>query len=250
MPIFMTVACTPSERAVSTAVAEALSATQNFDNSIQTVIAKTQLAMPTNTLTITPSPTVTHTSTATVSPSATPFTASGNLVDRLPNTTFTTESGWYGWESTSISLGSPFYVKINFEGSGSFPAIALFGRTRTGAEWWDGIHVMYVVAMKNRVALEFRDGRSDTIKYNFTLPSAIKPGSPFTIEFLDVHGNSFYVLDSDDNIVGNYDISKLPGIKMPNGLFPDNQLFVGVLVSPSAEMNIYELSMDITHEQP
>ena len=167
-----------------------------------------------------------------------------NLLDFLPDTSFRTESGWYGWDSSPFALKTPFFVKMRFERkSGGFPAISLSGRINTEGEWWRGIHRMYVIAQRNRVSLEFRDGRSETIKADVSLSPSIRPQDGFAIAFLDPHGKAFDVLDKEGHVVAHYEISAIPGIKMPKGLFPDGLLYVGVLVSPNTGMEIYELSM-------
>lgn len=249
--LFSLSSCKPSDKAVSTALANALKKTQIFQNGIETAFAQTQPAKSTNTQTVTPSPTISSSPTTTYTPTITTLpTPEGNLINILPDASFRTENAWYGWESSPLTLVAPFSIKINFIGDGPFQAISLFGKLRSGSEWWEGINVMYVAAKENRVRLEIRDGKTEDSLFSLDLPSSIKPGSPFSIIFLDANGKSFDIRDEENNLIINYNISQFSGIEMPDGLFPGKLLYVGVLVSPNAELNIFEFSMEKLDDYP
>lgn len=223
--------CAPSEATKGTIVAQALAETETFSSGINTAIAQTQESIPTATMS--PSPI----------PSLTLIPITGNLIENLKYTEVITQESWFGDQGQeSIPLSSAFSISINISGKGNFPSLSLQGVAQGEPLRRTTI---YVFIDGNRIGLQFVDGKSDFSKVDKILPSSIKPGERFIIHFKDKNGKVIDVITSDGRLVVSYDLPSMSGFEMPEGLFPGSELFVGVLVSPHAELYVNELAIEV-----
>ena len=224
--ILMVAGCSPSQSAIATAISQ----TQVYEGSIATAIQETLIAS--SPPTVTPSP-----------PTTTPVPVSGNLIQYLDETTIKSEFGWRQFDSSPIPINSPFSISMKINGDGPWPAVVISGKLDTG-EYGEGSHRMLVAPSGGIIEWELNDGVHPGSSFVFAFPPSIQPGNVFTISFLDNSGNSFDLLADDGKVVAHYKLKDIRGLEMPDGLFPDSQLFIGYLVSPNAELTIYELSLN------
>ena len=224
--------CGISESAKSTIVAKAIQETKVFEDGINTAISKTQEALPTETV------------TPTSDPTSTPMPVSGNLIQFLSHLEIKTGSGWYGEPGDyPIPVASEFVIHFYITGEGHFPSVSIQGLSEKDSQRRNTI---YVVAGPENIYLEIGDGKSDFSKVNKDLP--LKSGDKFSILFHDINGREISILDSEGNILRKYDLTSIPGIEMPDGLFPFSELFIGTLVSPNAGLLVHELDLEIIDE--
>ena len=118
------------------------------------------------------------------------------------------------------------------------------GKLDTGGYGEDS-HRMLVAPSGGIIKWELNDGVHPGSSFVFAFPPSIQVGKLLTISFLDNSGNSFDLLADDGKVVAHYELKDIKGLEMPDGLFPDSQLYIGYLVSPNAELTIYELSLEI-----
>ena len=140
-----------------------------------------------------------------------------------------------------IIIDSPFRLRLKFkrEGEGNNVQLTLTGKRLTKpTQWWEGLHEIYFMDFHDEVGIEIRDGKSS--KAWGTTLHEINRGETFYIEFMDSLGKQFAVIDKEGTIIRTIDVTKLEGKTLPNGLFPEKKMTVGVLVGPKAKMRIDE----------
>lgn len=149
---------------------------------------------------------------------------------------------WYGFESwdSAITLTTPFRVTLQFDKKrGESASISLSGRlSQESKEWWEGIHRMYIWDNPSELAIEIRDGKHETSYKWISIGEGKNSNNPFSIEFNDPQGKSFSIINSESNVIRTVDVTKLGGIDLPDGLFPDKVLYPGFLLSPRAELEV------------
>ena len=132
-------------------------------------------------------------------------------------------------------------------GEGGRASLSLSGRTNyPGGEWWEGIHRLYIHAELDNVLFEFCGGVSEMCT-SFPVPIFLNEDtSPFTVRFLDRFGKVIEVYTSKGERIGFFNLQNGDvGKGLENGLLPDGKLFVGVLLSPGASIEISKLEVQI-----
>jgi len=154
---------------------------------------------------------------------------------------------YLGYVTKPIDLKSPFRVSLKFIGEGATKNVQLTLNGKLslpGKEWWEGNYTMYVMDFNDKVVIELRDGRSSNA-FGLPFPELIR-GETFYIDFFDSFGKKFAVSDSAGNVLKIVEMAKLDKVKFPNGLFPEEKLWPGVLVGPKAKLVINEFVLSFT----
>ena len=74
----------------------------------------------------------------------------------------------------------------------------------------------------------------------------IKPGEEFQIRFKDNHGKVLLFHNIKGRKLLNFDLTEVSEVNMQEGLFPDQVLYIGLLMWPNTSMKIdkFELEFD------
>jgi hypothetical protein len=161
----------------------------------------------------------------------------------LDNSTRKGSNDDMGYISDPIKIDSPFKILLSLNGEGGYTALTLSGRINMPKkEWWEGIHTMYIVAKQDGITFELRDGRSPNSLLNWTYNATI-PGTTYYVEFLDPEGREFAFLNEEEKVLKDVDLSKVQDAKFPQGLFPDKQMWLGVLLKPGTKLQINQLTL-------
>jgi hypothetical protein len=159
---------------------------------------------------------------------------SGVLI--LDYTKKTGDSDWLNFMLDPIDLDTPFRIFINLRGEGGNTNVTLSGKLNLPEQpWWKDIRSLHIVPHLYTYTLEFYDGRSPN--YWFIRI----PLMSFNIQFLDPTGKEFIITDRKGHIVEKVNLHKIKEVSFPEGLFPDKEMYVGIVNQPNTKMFIRNL---------
>jgi GH35 family endo-1,4-beta-xylanase len=181
------------------------------------------------------------------------------IYDPVANSvTFTASSKepWFGTESSPWPLTKPVHIRIDKlkVNEGGYGVVKVLGNpegTEYQKPWYAGMTRMNVTASGGRYALEFFNGTSDSANAIISLGSDSEPwepSEPVQIEFDQVTGKSLRVLDRDGNVKQTVDITALPGLNLPDGLFPQRVFYFGIDLGADTSMEVTGLAVGIEPE--
>lgn len=151
-----------------------------------------------------------------------------------------------GFDSFPFKINGPFGIDINMYGEGDYVALTISGRlAEKGDDWWRGINKLVIASVNSQPMFTLVDGKSASSAANITFKDFTYQ-KPFKIIFHDSQGKSFSLIDSAGKEIKKVDITKLEEIDLPNGLFPDKNLYLGNLIQPGSililsDMTLYRL---------
>jgi hypothetical protein len=153
---------------------------------------------------------------------------------RLDNSS---SSDWYGDSLFDYQLDSSFQFEVQISLTGDFAAIILSGGLSTGNE--DIMPKMIIVPDGK---IQFQNGIDyNTIEIQVDLPK----DQPFIVKFNDPQGKLVTFTDESGNVLKTIDITKdLQGIPAPNGLFPNQELYLGLQAAPKSDLTISKLQLE------
>ena len=109
--------------------------------------------------------------------------------------------------------------------------------------WWQGMIRLDVgVNSHNQVQFCFFDGTSENCKNDMQLN--VQADQTFTLEFSDPQGKVMEIIDENGKIVTSVEFSKLPGVTLPDGLFPQKKLWLGAWVNPHTNLEINSFTFE------
>lgn len=167
------------------------------------------------------------------------------LVDAMLVADNSDNDEWMGFGlKEPIFIPTPFRIKLKFkrEGEGNIAQVVLRGKTLVNSQyWWQGVHEISLMGKKGHsdLHIEIRDGTSEKAGLAFSVPK-IETNEPFYIEFLDSSGKQFILVDKEGSILRKVDVTKVEGLSLPNGLFPEKKMRVKVDLSPKAKIKVEE----------
>jgi endo-1,4-beta-xylanase len=94
--------------------------------------------------------------------------------------------------------------------------------------------------------LGVRDGTTESYNELWNLP--ISSSQPIQIIFDQVNGKSFTVFDKDGNNVQHIDLTQRPQLKLPNGLFPEGNVYIGTSTAPHSSSIVTGLNIGETSD--
>ena len=94
--------------------------------------------------------------------------------------------------------------------------------------------------------LGVRDGTTESYNELWNLP--ISSSQPIQIIFDQVNGKSFTVFDKDGNNVQHIDLTQQPQLKLPNGLFPQGNVYIGTSTAPHSSSIVTGLNIGETSD--
>jgi endo-1,4-beta-xylanase len=104
----------------------------------------------------------------------------------------------------------------------------------TSGNWWSGINRVNVRAQAGKLVLGFQDGTTEGENKTFSL--GIPSDQPFTFVSNDPQGKSITILDENGKDVLTVDVTSLPGVNLPNGMFAKRMLYLGLSSAPHSTL--------------
>jgi len=146
-----------------------------------------------------------------------------------------------------ITITSPFLMRLNIVGNKAISGINLSGRVTEKNQyelWWNNPNSLFVsIGIGGGGKQLYVDARSNgSLPYELYSHNFDKFILGIYILF-DQKGKYILITDLAYNKIAFIDINKVTGNKFPDGLFPDNKLYVGYGVPSKANLIIYDLSI-------
>lgn len=137
-----------------------------------------------------------------------------------------------------VPLRFRFGLKRNFT---SWAGVRLYGTSAIHDPWWKDINRMDVNVGETSYSLCVRDGSTEGCTADIPVP--IPSTEEITLLFLDANGKHLQVLDQNDSVVQEIDLSTYPGLNLPNGLFPNGWFQFGTTVGYPETLTVSHLSI-------
>jgi len=153
---------------------------------------------------------------------------------------------WYSAESAAWNLETPVRVQVGklTVNTGNRGGINVLG-SRAGAEnpsiWWQGVKALGIESVDGNYVLQVQDGSSEDPVASIDLERS--SSEPLQIVFDQPEGKSFVVLDENNHELRQVDVTTLPGVNLPNGLFPERKFHFGIGVSGRDALVVTGLSV-------
>jgi endo-1,4-beta-xylanase len=172
---------------------------------------------------------------------------SPGVFDAATNTTaFANDSdGYYDTQSKGIGLDAPLRIKIDrlsVDGA-SFGSIKILGVPSRQDAWWKGITRLDIAYNDGDYQLGVRDGTTESLGAVLDLP--VDADQPIQIVFEQVEGKSFVILDEKGEQIARVDLTQLPQVDLPGGLFPEGNVYVGTSTSPHSTLVVTGLRVGV-----
>lgn len=156
--------------------------------------------------------------------------------------------GWYdvhGFDAMDVSdaIGG-FVVEVRMTCEA---ALALTGRLPSKRDWWRDVRRMYIWARDGNMHIELRDGRTEESNIYLPLPP-IKPGAKLYLQFGDQQGRMLSVLNDSGDLLGQFDLTDIEGLELPEGIFPGGFFYPGVILGPGTRTSITQFSLSLRDE--
>jgi endo-1,4-beta-xylanase len=151
--------------------------------------------------------------------------------------TFGNTSGNYvDLEGPGMPLDSSFRFTAKMAPQGTdYGIVKLLGIPEaTSGKWWQGINRLDVGIQAGKLTLGIRDGTTEG--YTKTIPLDIPSDQAFTFVSNDPQGKSITILDKDGKEVQTIDVTSLPDVHLPDGLFAKKVLYLGLSSAPHSTL--------------
>jgi len=114
--------------------------------------------------------------------------------------------------------------------------------TNPQMEWWRGIQRIDFSTYMGYLQVDIRDGRAE--KSATTIQLNIPDTKTITITFFDAQGKTFSITDASGRQIRRIDVTKISGLNLPDGLFPEKKIYIGRVVSPGSTLSIRSLKLE------
>jgi hypothetical protein len=159
-----------------------------------------------------------------------------------------TQDDGFGWEAGSTSFDSPFRIRMRLsinDPRAGHANIQLIGTPYDShaEDWWQGL-ISTELSIDSDGLLSFciRNGASEDCAYDEA--STIEDGQSFILFFEDPQGKVFHLIDEQGNIALTVKTTSLPGLNLPNGLFPEKKFWLGAWVDPGVTLTASSFALE------
>jgi endo-1,4-beta-xylanase len=127
-------------------------------------------------------------------------------------------------------------------GAGSIAVLGspVGGKSRT--VWWEGVTALGIESSGGKYVLQVRDGTSEQL--SASIPIGYPATEPIQVLFDQPEGKSFSVLNDDGVRLVRVDLTALPGVNLPGGLFPKREFYLSVAVTGASSLVITGLAVE------
>ena len=153
-------------------------------------------------------------------------------------------NNWHGYDTRPIKINSDFRILLNFSGQNKDTAVTLSGQlSLPNQEWWENVHRMYITYNKKdkEFVLLIRDGTDLEKSEYISFCHGCLSNDTLIFKFADTQGKYLRIYNALGETVKEIDFTQLENASFPQGLFPNNQLFVGYNIPPYSELRINKL---------
>ncbi len=135
----------------------------------------------------------------------------------------------------------PLRIHFGMESTSAPWAAVKFTTTPEKTPWWKDINRMDIFNGDSSYSLCIRDGSTEDCTVD--IPLAIPSDQEITLLFPDGNGKYLKVLDKADKVVNEIDFTNVPGLNLPNGIFPFGWFQFGTTVGYPGTLKVTHLSI-------
>ncbi len=143
-----------------------------------------------------------------------------------------------GHHPVQVPLRMHFGLQRTYE---NWAGVRIYGTSDVATPWWKGINRMDVTVDRAHYRLCVRDGSSEGCTAD--IPLTVTADQELTLQFMDENGKRLQVLDQDNNVLQEIDLTKLGGLNLPNGLFPEGWFQFGTTVGAPEKFRVIHPSV-------
>jgi endo-1,4-beta-xylanase len=154
--------------------------------------------------------------------------------------------GFYGTESAVWALETPVRIqltKLTTSGynTGGVKVLGVPEGSFEAGNWWKGIKAMSIQSRDGNYVLVVHDGTAENSIVSISLERSAS--LPIQILFDQPEGRSFAVLDGNNQELKHVDLTALPEVSLPDGLFPEKKFYFGLDTIGSTPLTVTGLSI-------
>jgi len=156
------------------------------------------------------------------------------------------ENNWLQYDASSsayIDIKGPFVVRISLTNKNDLTGIFLHGkRNKPSDEWWQNIYSFFIGTMNDgkHLYVDAKDGTSE--KPLLLFEKDTDNITVFNI-FFDKNGKNILITDEQYQVIAYLDVNKITKNKFPNGLFPENKVYLGTGAAPKSYLFLLDFSI-------
>ncbi len=143
-----------------------------------------------------------------------------------------------GRHPVEVPLRMHFGLQRTYE---NWAGIRIYGTSDVADPWWKGINRMDITVDRQQYRLCVRDGSSENC--NADIPLSVPSDQELTLQFMDMNGKQIQVLDKDNNVQQEIDLTNIAGLNLPNGLFPEGWFQFGTTVGAPERLKVIHPSV-------
>ena len=147
------------------------------------------------------------------------------------------------WVTDPAHHPVPVPLRIHFglqNESSPWAAVRLTGMPDNDP-WWKDITRLDISVDDTSYYLGFRDGSTEG--YTVGMPLPIPADQEITLLFRDANGKQLQILDESGSLVLELDLTRYPGLNLPDGLFPNGWFQFGTTVGYPGTLKVTHLSL-------
>ncbi len=164
------------------------------------------------------------------------FHNNSTTIDKNQVTFANTSNNYMDLEGLGMSLDSPFRFTAKMAPQNTdYGVVKFLGIPEPASgNWWEGINRLDVGIQAGKLTLGIRDGTTEG--YTETISLDIPSNQAFTFVSNDPQGKSITILDKDGKEVQTIDVTSLPDVHLPDGLFAKKVLYLGLSSAPNSTL--------------
>jgi hypothetical protein len=151
---------------------------------------------------------------------------------------------WLTFDTDPIEINYQFRILLRLIEQDDDNYLYLSGKLNSlDMPWWKGIHRLYITYNKlnKKLILRFRDGTAENkLEYIDIDKNKIADGTVI-LNFLDPQGRYLIVTNTLGQELKQIDLTRLKKAKLPHGLFPYQELYLGYSIAPHSKLQINQL---------
>jgi len=141
-----------------------------------------------------------------------------------------------------VKLTGYYAVKMTLRGEKYFAGINLIGKyAEKGKEWWDGRKSLNIFVLYDNIELYVDTGFArDPIQITSEKVTTDENGNLELIFIFDKNGKNLIITNTQGLVINIIDINQSASGNLPDGIFPAEEVYVGISLTPQAKLTIVE----------
>ncbi len=158
------------------------------------------------------------------------------------------ENLWLDYKNTSsssaIPLNGPFLVRLSILGKNDIAGISLSGEINDSlSDWWKNIKIIFISLGNGNTRLYIDAKNGSSIEPIHILDKPLPVKISLLNLFFDKNGQHILITNENYEVLDFIDINELTGNQFPNGIFPNQQIYLGYGIAPKSYLGLLEFKI-------